>query len=216
MLCEHANPQLTEFAAGELAPSVRQAIESHINDCATCQADYDAISQFSAMATNWHDELVPAWTPPRMASRDWFENFRLWFPTAASTAALAMATLIFVQMPQTTGSLPVTQTTQTNYDTLPPLPQATQAAMVQSVMDGSREQRQQELQALLKILKAEMDKRSIQTEESLRFVISNQLQGQQELDDLYKQVEVMMLNPDQTSAATTDAASTGLSGEISQ
>jgi len=202
MHCEHANPQLTEFAGGELAAAEHDAIESHMRECSQCQADYEAISQFTAMAQNWHDEMVPAWVPPRMPSRDWFENFRLWFPTAASTAALAMATLLFVQMPQTVGSLPTGQNLPPNYDSLPPLPQATKAAMVQSVMDGSRAQRQQELQALLQILKAEMDKRTIQTEESLRFVISTQLQGQQELDDLYQQVEAIMLNPEQTSTAT--------------
>ena len=67
--------------------------------------------------------------------------------------------------------------------------------MVKSVMDGSRKQRQEELQALLKMLKAEMDRRSIETEESLRFVITNQLHGQEELDELYKQVEGLMQEP---------------------
>jgi len=204
MLCEHANPQLVEYAAQELAPDAYQEVEQHLSTCETCQADYNAIVAWRTMASNWHDEVVPSWKPHPMPRRDLFENLRLWFPTAISTAALAMAALIFVQTPPPNGVLPSGAQSATNYEALPPLPQATQAAMVQSVMDSSREQRQHELQALLKILKAEMDRRSIETEESLRFVISNQLQGQQELDELYRQVEAYTLSPD--PGAATDAS----------
>jgi len=205
MLCEHANSQLVEYATRELPPDVHHEVEQHLASCETCQADYDAIAVWRTMASNWHDEVVPSWKPQPMPRRDIFENLRLWFPTAISTAALAMAALIFVQTPQSNGTLPAGQPSAANYESLPHLPQATQAAMVQSVMDSSREQRQHELQALLKILKAEMDRRSIETEESLRFVISNQLQGQQELDELYRQVEAYTLNPE--PAATVNATS---------
>ena len=200
MLCEHANPQLVEFAAQELSAATHAEVEQHLVNCETCQTDYAAIVDWRTMASNWHDEVVPVWKPVSMPGRDLFENFRQWFPTAISTAALAMATLIFVQTPQTDiGTLPTGQNQAASFEALPPLPQAQQAAMVQSVMEGSREQRQGELQALLKILKAEMDRRSIETEESLRFVISHQLQGQEEMDELYRQVEAIMLNPDQAA-----------------
>ena len=214
MLCEHANPKLIEYAAGELPEQVRSEVERHLNSCETCQADYDSIAQFRTMASTWHDEVVPNWKPPRVPSRDLFENFRLWFPTAASTAALAMATLIFVQLPEPSATLPSGSQMPADYQALPQLPQATQAAMVQSVMEGSREQRQEELQALLKILKAEMDRRSIETEESLKFIISNQLQGQQELDELYRQVEDLMLDPEQANATRTVTGGTG--GEVNR
>jgi hypothetical protein len=200
MLCEHANPQLVDFAAQELSSAIHAEVEQHLVSCETCQSDYAAIVEWRTMASNWHDEVVPDWKPMAVPGRDLFENFRQWFPTAISTAALAMATLIFVQTPQTDlGTLPTSQPQAVNFEALPPLPQAQQAAMVQSVMEGSREQRQGELQALLKILKAEMDRRSIETEESLRYVISHQLQGQEEMDELYRQVETIMLNPDQAS-----------------
>ena len=210
MLCEHANAKLVEYAEQELPGATHAAVEQHLSTCATCQADYAAIAQWRTMASTWHDEMVPDWQPARMPRRDWLEIFRQWFPTAASTAALAMVTLLFINTPVTNGVLPTGQGTTANYENLPVLPQAQQAAMVQSVMEGSREQRQDELQALLKILKAEMDRRSIETEESLRFVISHQLQGQEELDELYRQVEALMLNPEQ---AASPPAST--SGDIS-
>ena len=200
MLCEHANPQLIEYADRELSSDVLIEVERHLGSCEICQADYAAITQWRTMANNWHDEIVPTWKPLRMPGRDLFENFRLWFPTAASTAALAMATLLFVQISQTGGVLPTNQQIPVDFQTLPELPQAQQAAMVEKVMEGSREQRQDELQALLKILKAEMDRRSIETEESLRYVISHQLQGQEEMDALYQQVEALMVNPDQAAS----------------
>ena len=202
MLCEQANPLLIEYAEKSLSTDVHAQVEAHINTCAVCQTDMDAITQWRTMANNWHDEVVPSWKPAPVTGgahggRDVFEAIRVWFPTAASTAALAMATLLFIQMPgQTNGQLPTAQPVSSDYQSLPPLPQATQAAMVQSVMEGSREQRAEELQALLKILKAEMDRRSIETEESLRFIISNQLKGQDELDDLYDQVESLMAKED--------------------
>lgn len=201
MLCEHANPQLIEFADRELSSDIQLQVEQHLGSCDVCQADYAAITQWRTMASTWHDEIVPAWQPVRLPGRDLFENFRLWFPTAASTAALAMATLLFVQISKTDGVLPTNQQLPVDFRTLPELPQAQQAAMVEKVMEGSREQRQDELQALLKILKAEMDRRSIETEESLRYVISHQLQGQEEMDELYRQVEALMVNPDQAATS---------------
>lgn len=194
MQCEQANPLLVEHAAGELSSRLHQQMEEHLQDCKTCQADYAAIGEWSSLAKGWHDETQPAWKPPAMPGRDYFELFRQWFPSFASAAALAMVALVYIQQPQSNGILPATGKfiNATDYQNLPVLPQATQAAMVEQVMANSREQRQEELQALLKILKSEMDKRSIETEESLRFIISHQIQGQQELDDLYAQVEHMM------------------------
>ncbi|MEQ8691017.1 MAG: hypothetical protein RIC89_09325, partial [Pseudomonadales bacterium] len=81
-----------------------------------------------------------------------------------------------------------------DYSELPQLPQATQAAF-NDALETNREQRKQELQTLLGILTAEMNRRSIETEESLRFLVSSQLQGQQELDQLYQQVEKLIDEP---------------------
>jgi len=208
MRCEDANPLLIEYAENTLSAEQFEQVETHLPGCEACRADLEAITRWRAMAGNWHDEVVPHREPARLPGHDLFESLRLWFPTAASAAALAMATLIFVQQPQqTNGVLPVQQpAVAADYETLPPLPQATQAAMVQSVMEGSRQQRAEELQAILKILKAEMDRRSIETEESLRFIISKQLQGQQELDELYKQVEALMVHPASANAGQAGPA----------
>ena len=204
MLCEHANPQLIEFAAGELSSDSAAQVAAHVELCITCQSDLQAINQMQQMANNWQETVPPHWTPLPAPKRDLFEHLRLWFPTAASTAALVMASLLYLQTPDTNGALP-SQSNNIAYETLPPLPQATQAAMVESVMQRSQAQRQEELQALLRILKAEMDRRSIETEESLRFVISSQLQGQRELDALYRQVTDLIKHPSTATEPAMDS-----------
>jgi len=199
MLCNEASPQLVDYVSGDLSDSQRTALTEHLDGCASCQTDLASIHQWHGKLDEWsavwQDETPPAWQVPsvRSASPDFWQAVRTWFPTAASTAALVIVTIMFVQQPSVpNGILPSGQGTPVDFSTLPELPQATQAAMVQSVLEGSRDERGQELQALLKILKAEMDKRSIETEESLRYIISHQIQGQQELDELYNQVEALM------------------------
>jgi hypothetical protein len=195
MRCEQANLQLVEYAEDQLAAETALAIEAHLSACPTCQDDYAAITQWRGMADQWHEEIAPDWQPPQVAPgalESFIEGFRQWFPTFASTAALVLVAVIFIQQPTVTGVLPSGQLAQANYAELPPLPKATQAAMVERVLASSRTERGEELQALLKVLKAEMDKRSIETEASLRYIITHQIQGQEEIEDLYKQVEALM------------------------
>ncbi|MEM7099533.1 MAG: hypothetical protein AAF541_14810 [Pseudomonadota bacterium] len=201
MRCEEANALLVEYASDELSPELKLEVEASISGCDKCQADLEAIVSMQRMATTWHEETPPAWSPQPVTSGkpvlgDFLDNFRLWFPTFASATALVLVAVLFVQQGNfsDTGTLPANSTAATDYQNLPQLPQgeAQQAALVQSVLESSEEQRAQEIQALLKVLKAEMDKRSIATEESLRYIISHQIQGQQELDELYRQVEELM------------------------
>ena len=93
-----------------------------------------------------------------------------------------------------------------SFETLPELPQAQKAAVVDSVLESSREQRQEEMNALLKHLTAEMNRRSIETGESMRFLISSQIQGQQEMDELYQRLEALLAEGERQPAteATTN------------
>ncbi len=195
MRCEEANAKLVEFANDQLSPEEHLEVEQLVAGCEKCQEDLAAIRAFQALSSHWDDETPPAWSPPRIQGQSWrdlFDSFRVWFPTLTSVTALVLVTVMFVQQPVPNGILPERSSPATNVASLPQLPQATEAAMVQRVLETSEEHRAQEIQALLKILKAEMDKRSIETEESLRYIISHQIQGQQELDELYQQVEELM------------------------
>ena len=104
---------------------------------------------------------------------------------------------MYVQPPasNTGTALPSNSSSGADYANLPELPQATQAAF-DTALENNREQRKQELQSLLEILTAEMNRRSIETEESLRFLVSSQVEGQRELDLLYKQLEQLLTEQD--------------------
>ena len=203
MHCEQANTLLVEFAEGSLAANSATEIEQHLEQCTTCQADYAAIADWRTMANNWHDEVPPAWSVPALDRPGFFDqltdHFRLWFPTLASATALVLVTVMYMNQPTATGTLPTNQVAS-NYESLPQLPQATQAAF-DNALQNDREQRKKELSSLLEILTAEMNRRSIETEESLRYVVTSQVEGQRELDDLYKQVE-NLLREAQDSAVT--------------
>ena len=152
------------------------------------------IDHWNNQAELWHDENVPAWKAPKIETESFWLGLRQWFPTFASAAALAMVAILYIQQPNEAGVLPTQSDVSAQYSDLPPLPKATQAAMVETMLQSSRDERQQELQALLAVIKGEMDRRSTETEDSLRYVISHQLQGQKQLQSLYQQV-VQMLSP---------------------
>ena len=212
MQCELANTKLVEFVNQELTPEISLEVEAHVASCEACQADYETICAFSNMAATWQDEEPRPWTPPAVQGsgangiQEWMDSLRNWFPTFASATALVLVAVMYFQPAnQPAGLLPQNSTVAADYNNLPQLPQAeaTQAALVQSVLESSEEQRAEEIQALLRVLKAEMDKRSIATEESLRYIITHQIQGQKELDELYRQVEDLMTN-DTVAASPAD------------
>jgi len=202
MLCEQTNSLLVEYADATLDAATHDQVEQHLEHCPRCQEDYAVITAWQAMASNWHEELPPAWRVPRIQGSNVWEGLRTWFPTLASATALVLVTVMYLQQPATRGTLPTAQ--PADFETLPALPQASQAAVVDRVLESSREQRQQELTALLKIITAEMNRRSVETEESLRYVISTQLQGQKELDELYRQVEARLKDPAQSTARSNE------------
>ena len=172
MLCEHANLILIDYAEGTLDEPTRSQVAEHLEGCPVCQADFAAIHEWRTMAANWHDEVPPPYQPPALDRHgpDFWEGLRQWFPTFASAAALVLVTVMWVQQPGSNGQLP--SNGMASFETLPELPQAQKAAVVDSVLESSREQRQEEMNALLKHLTAEMNRRSIETEESMRFLIS--------------------------------------------
>ena len=102
--------------------------------------------------------------------------------------------MLYVQSPESTpGQINASQLAE--YNALPELPQATQAAF-DNALEDNRAQRQRELESLLEILTAEMNRRSLETEESLRYVVTSQVQGQREMDQLYQQVERLLAESD--------------------
>ncbi len=194
MRCEEVSELLIEYAEGTLPPDVAAQVEAALPGCDQCQEDLAAIMEFRTMASSWHDEVPPAWKIPEVSNQsagigDFLEGFRQWFPTFASATALVLVAVLYAQTPAQTGQLPSGQ--MTDYESLPQLPTATQAAF-DSALETNREQRKQELTTLLEMLTAEMNRRSLETEESMRFLISSQIEEQRELDQLYRQVDALL------------------------
>ncbi len=171
-------------------------VGEHLTTCSDCQADYNTITELRALAAGWHDEVPPNWQPPNVVSSggaslslDWLRD---WFPTGASATALVLVSVMFLREPEVLQVEPTdpasTAFAQFNSNT-PQLSPAGEASLVQNVLDSARQQRQQELAALMTVMKAEMDRRTLETEESLRYVISHQMQGQQEIDDLQRRLQ---------------------------
>ena len=212
MNSKEAQSLLVEYAEGTLSADDHRAVEEHLQRSEELQAEYEAITSLQSMAINWHDEQPPAWKIPEIEQNnpigDWLDSFRNWFPTFASATALVLVSVMYFDESAETGQLPQNQMASGTYDSLPELPQAQQAAFVDSVLETSREQRQEEFSALLEYITAEMNRRSIETEESMRFILSSQIEGQKELDQLYQQIERLAQEP--AAKQGEDAASEGL------
>ena len=196
---EQIRDLLFDYVDDVLDFETRRTVSERLEASAELQADYELILDMRTRAKVWHDVPAPSWNPPRIVSRfrwHWENlNFQQWFPTAASATALLLVVALYfrgpdVVLPPTvmpTAAVPVTQQflQPASYE------DPAQVAFVQSVLATSRQQRQKELTVMVKILMEEMNKRTRETEESLSYIITHQIQEQQDLDELYEQVQTM-------------------------
>lgn len=195
MRCDQTQTLLFDYVDDRLADQVRMEVGDHLETCSNCQSDYQGILDLQAQANVWHDLPVPKWQPPAIPGRSLFDNFQQWFPSLASAAALLGVLAIYVGQPASAPvpaldpvaatdyagrGVPVAYGSGGDYSANPEL---------ESLMLDNRSQRQAELRALVRLLRLEMDRRSEETEESLRYVIAHQLQGQREIDDLYDRLQ---------------------------
>ena len=212
MRCDEAGPLIPELTEGRLSASMRSALERHIDGCEECRGIADAVATWNRNTVMWDEITPPAWQVnvgqrPRR-SFEW-PSFFQWFPVATSAAALALVAALFVTQgapapdaavpgnPTIAGSnLGTAATVPVSFDTTPD-PQfeafqrelddrlaVDQSLLLQTILETNRTQRQQEMEALVKVLKAEIDRKSLETDESLRYVISHQLQEQERVDQL--------------------------------
>ena len=222
--CSDVETLMVEYLDGSLDQNLHQQMTEQIDSCANCQQTLADISEMRATveswSTNWHDETPPAWEVPQSEVSNplepFLEGFRQWFPTFASATALVLVSVLYVQSPESTpGQINASQLAE--YNALPELPQATQAAF-DNALEDNRAQRQRELESLLEILTAEMNRRSLETEESLRYVVTSQVQGQREMDQLYQQVERLLAESDRDNQGgrEVDPTQSRLIGGVTQ
>ncbi len=85
-----------------------------------------------------------------------------------------------------------------------------QSLIVQAVMVANEDRRQRELDALARLLKAEMDRQALETDQSLRYVVAHQLKEQERMDQLVRHVQLFT----EGSGVTDDAPVTqGIASE---
>lgn len=205
MNCDDARSNLFELVedAGGLAPAEREALQAHVAGCPSCSADIEAIRTWRQHAQAWQDEPTPRWNRPRIERPAW-RDWRVWFPVAASTAALAIAVAAVVG-PGGTGDDGAPVPAVATYDPelqrqlvdaalaqfreeLDGRREADRSLLLQAAMEAARDQREEELTALAVFLKAEMDRRSLETEENLRYLITDQVRDRRRLEDLFQRV----------------------------
>lgn len=216
MNCDDARSNLFELVedAGGLAPAEREALQAHVAGCPSCSADVEAIRTWRQHAQAWQDEPAPRWNRPRIerpAWRDW-RDWRGWFPVAASTAALALA-VVAVVGPRAVTDDEAPAPTVATYDPelqrqlvdaalaqfrqeLDSRRETDRSFVLQAVLDAARDQREEELTALAVFLKAEMDRRSLETDENLRYLITDQVRDRRRLEDLFQRVSTRRDTPE--------------------
>ncbi len=206
MNCEEARSSLFELVGEEdrperrLAPEERAALLEHVDGCPTCTADVEAIRAWRTRADGWQDVPVPRWRPSVIERPPW-RDWRMWFPVAASTAALALAVFAVVGSPGKPGAAPVVaqhdrearqllvnealERFRAEFESRQELDRT---LLLQAVVEATRTQREQELAALATVLTAEMDRRALAADESLRYLVTDQFHNSRRLDDLVRRV----------------------------
>ena len=206
MNCEEARSSLFELIEDEgrsecrLAPQERAALLEHVDGCPFCTADVETIRAWQTRADTWQDVPVPRWRPP-VSERPPWRDWRLWFPIAASTAALALAVFAVVGSPGKPGAAPVVAQHDREARQLlvnealerfraefESRQEVDRTLLLQAVVEATRTQREQELAALATVLTAEMDRRALAADESLRYLVTDQFHNSRRLDDLVRRV----------------------------
>lgn len=198
MHCERARAALLEHLDQGSNPGLDAELQGHLTACEECTTFSHDLQNLQAQARVWHDLTPPPWNPaPAVwtatagwraaaspgAAIGWRALVTQWLPVAASTTALLLAAGLFWRNQPAPAETPVAE--------VPP------AAAVNELLAASRQERQQDMKALTALLKAEMDRRSLETEESLKYVISHQIQSQRELDALRDRLSESAAPPEQ-------------------
>ncbi|MDE0177019.1 MAG: zf-HC2 domain-containing protein [Gammaproteobacteria bacterium] len=190
MLCEDAGPRLIDFDDGRLDDETATSLRRHLADCPDCRADLAALRSWRGLATSWRDEKVPPWRPARIGQRPWLER---WLPLAASVAALSLATMVYFG--QGDKAPPVVWEDGVAFDEpgqLQPVEwfdERSLSPMVEAMLAAHDTQRHEEIEALAVLLLGVIDRQATVTEDSLRYVITQQLADQRRLDNLAEHVE---------------------------
>ena len=221
MNCEEAGPLLAELADGTLAAATARRVQEHTEGCDDCFSLATTLGAWQRLVQDWEDLPAPVILLPHVPSRrrrlrwpSWPVNVNWWqvVPTAASLGALVLAAVAFMRAgsplpdnPPVMAATPVPASPQVLNATFDEWQQdfqhrleVDQSLIVQAVMVANEDRRQRELDALARLLKAEMDRQALETDQSLRYVVAHQLREQERMDQLVRQVRLFSDDADFT------------------
>ena len=191
MLCRDAGPRLIDFDDGTLDDETAASLRRHLANCPDCGADLATLRRWRGHATSWRDEEVPPWRPAHRGQRPWLER---WLPLAASIAALALATMVYFQrgdqaQPMAWEDPGVAFDEPGQLHPVEWFDEEGLSPMVEAMLAAHDTQRREEIEALAVLLLGVIDRQASVTEDSLRYVITQQLADQKRLDNLAEHVE---------------------------
>ena len=218
MNCDEAGPLLAELADGTLDAATARRVQGHVEGCDDCFSLGVTLGAWRRRAQEWEDLPAPMILLPHMPSRrrgwrlpSWPVDLRWWqlLPTAASLGALALAFVAFVRADSpgvdalpTMAATPLPANAQVLNASFDEWQQdfqhrleVDQSLIVQAVMVANEDRRQRELDALARLLKAEMDRQALETDQSLRYVVAHQLKEQERVDQLAMQLQQIGWEP---------------------
>lgn len=208
MRCDDAREHLFDYVDDRLDAYLRRGLEEHIDTCEECAAQLEELRGFSRLAATWRDEPLPPGTSP-LARPDLPHSglrssggFLQWLPLAAGFV-LAILVLLRAELDVNDGGWRLSFGSQAEIerhlddrlagfqsdqrlllDELRTAQIVDQEIMMQGLLASSREARLEELQAVSALFTVEMDRRSRETNDGLRYLIEYQLRDQQEIERL--------------------------------
>ena len=209
MQCEHAQLHLFEFADGTLDNLLRGDIDQHLQSCDECSGLLQGIWEMELKSTAWSDINVPGWN-----RRDHFFGSRpgfSWFQLAGAMSSVLILILVLfrAELSSTEAGFQISLGGQNDYvssqefdaklrelaiqnqrDMDASMGNFTNAQitanelMLRTMLVASRSERREDLGTMMTVWNDDRKQLEESTEDSLRFLLRNQIEGRREIGNL--------------------------------
>jgi hypothetical protein len=207
--CEQAQLHLFEFADGGLTSSLRGDIDQHLQSCDACSELLQGIWEMELKSTAWTDINVPGWN-----RRDHFFGSRQsfsWFQLAGAMSSVLVLILVLFRAElssdesgfQISFGGPQDYVSSQEFDfklrelaiqnqrnvdaSMGDFGSAQIAAnqlMLRTMLAASRSERREDLGTMMTVWDQDRKRMEESTEESVRFLLRNQMEGRREIGNL--------------------------------
>jgi hypothetical protein len=207
--CEQVQLHLFEFAEDSLASSLRGEMDQHLQSCDECSDLLQGIWEMELKSTAWSDMNVPGWD-----RRDHFFGSRQsfsWFQLAgAMSSVLVLVLLLFrAELSSSEAGFQISfggqndyvssqefdfkirelaiqnqQTADTSAVNFTSAQIAANQLMLRTILAASRSERREDLGTMMTVWNQDRRRLEESTEDSLRFLLRNQIEGRREIGNL--------------------------------